>query len=330
MILAADVGGTHTRIGLLDPPDLHYIHSLETFRSQDFSDFETLLSRYRDLHHPHVEAACVGVAGPVRMGRSETVNLPWVVDCRVAQRVLAAGAAWVINDLLAMAHGVTGLSEAQVVTLHPGTADAAGNRAVIAAGTGLGEAGLFWDGTRHLPFATEGGHCSFSPLDAVDDEMLLWLRRRYAHVSWERVVSGQGLVNIYEFLRQSGRGSESPLVRQSMEAGDPAAAIAAGAEAGDELCAAAMGRLCRLYGSETANLALKLMATGGVFVGGGIARKNVGALQTGGFVEAFRNKGRMSSLTEAIPVRIIMDELIGLRGAARCAAAKVAEVGSRT
>lgn len=320
MILAADVGGTQTRIGLFDAGDLHRIHALETFHTQEFSAFAEVIGRYRDRHSETVDGACAGVAGPVRAGRSETVNLPWVVDCGQLQESLSIDAAWVINDLQATAYGTAGLSDDEVVTLNPGSANATGNQAVIAAGTGLGEAGLFWDGTRHLPFATEGGHSDFAPQDATDAELLARLRSRYAHVSWERVLSGPGLVNIYEFLRDSGRGEESAAVQEAIRSGDAAAAIALGAEAGNLLCRATIDRFCRFYGAEAANLALKLMATGGIFLGGGIAAKNAAALQAGGFLEAFRSKGRMSRLVGAIPVRIIMDQLIGLRGAARCAA----------
>ena len=210
--------------------------------------------------------------------------------------------------------------------LNPGAPAARGNAAVISAGTGLGEAGMYWDGDRYRPFACEGGHADYAPHtdDAVD--LLQYLRKKLGgRVSWERVVSGPGIENIYDFLRDGGRFTEPEWLRQALAAGDPPAVITASAlESKSDLCAAALDMFVSAYGAEAGNLALKVMATGGVYVGGGIAPKILPKLRTGSFVRAFTAKGRLAHLMEAIPVRVITNEHTALLGAARCAASLAA------
>lgn len=329
MILAGDIGGTNSRLGLFADDDLSQAVHLETYPSEEYKAFRPIVAKFRATYPQPIRAACFGVAGPVKAGRSETVNLPWVVDAAELQTELGLPSVWVINDLESTAYGIAELGDDDVVVLNQGAKGATGNVAVIAAGTGLGESGLFWDGDQHQPFSTEGGHCSFAPGDDTEVALLQWLQKQFGHVSWERVVSGQGLVNVYRFLRDSGRGEEPAWLTTELAQGDDAAVIAKAAAAGKSaLCQAAMDRFCRLYGAEAGNLALKVMATGGVYVGGGIAPKNIAALQAGSFLAGFLDKGRMRELVAAIPVKVVMNQFTGLRGAARCAKLRSAQAGA--
>jgi glucokinase len=275
-----------------------------------------------------VTHACFGVAGPVMRGRAEVTNLPWTVDAREAAAALRLGEVWLINDLEATAYGIAALPASDFVVLHAGAPGATGNAAVIAAGTGLGEAGLLWDGARHRPFACEGGHATFAPTDDVQVRLLQYLLKRYAHVSWERVLSGPGLLSIYEFFRDAGAGEEPTWLRESLREGDPAAVISRAAlEGRSPLCARALDLFVALYGAEAGNLALKVLATGGVFLAGGIALKILPKLQEPTFREAFVAKGRARALLEAIPVRVIVNDKAALLGTARYAALRAGLVG---
>ncbi|HEY7678380.1 MAG TPA: glucokinase [Candidatus Methylomirabilis sp.] len=322
MILAGDIGGTNTRLAFFKAAGggLRPVVE-ETLPSREQESLEAAVSRFVSAHRLPVEGAGFGVPGPVVRGRCEATNLPWVVDARRLARHLGIPGVSLLNDLEANAYGIPELSPGDLVPVHPGAPDAVGNAAVIAAGTGLGEAGLFWDGTRHHPFACEGGHTSFSPTDGTQVRLLQYLLERYEHISWERVLSGPGLHNIYLFLRDTGGGGEPPWLRDELGRGDPAAVISRAAlEGRSALCARALDLLVALYGSEAGNLALKCMATGGVFVGGGIAPKILPKLQEPGFREAFLAKGRMRRLLEGIPVRVIVNDKTALLGAAHRAA----------
>jgi glucokinase len=321
MILAGDIGGTHARLALFAPEagQLRCVAE-ETHASRQYADLESLVRQFVAAHPLPIERACFGVAGPVRRGRCEATNLAWVVDAGQLARELRLASVGLINDLEATAYGVAALTPEDLITLNPGAADAAGNAAIIAAGTGLGEAGLYWDGAGHHPFATEGGHASFAPSDELQAELWRYLRREYEHVSWERVVSGPGIYHIYRFLRDTGRGDEPPWLRQQLQHGDPAAAISQAALAGTSaLCEQTLDLFAALYGAEAGNLALKLMATGGMYVGGGIAPKIVKKLTDTTFMAAFVAKGRLQSLLQEIPVRVILNDRTALLGAARYA-----------
>jgi glucokinase len=271
-------------------------------------------------HDLMIEAACFGVAGPVRHGRSDTTNLPWDVDARELARALHLSSVGLINDLEAHAYGIAMLAPDDFVMLNQGALDASGNAAVIAAGTGLGEAGLYWNGQQHLPFAGEGGHSSFAPSDPLQIELLRFLSHEFGHVSWERVLSGPGLYNIYRFLRDTGRGEESAWLTDEMQQQDPSAVISHAALANTSaLCRQALDLFVVLYGAEAGNLALKLMATAGVYVGGGIAPKIIQKLTDSTFMDAFVAKGRLKPLLQEISVRIIMSDKVALLGAARFA-----------
>jgi len=323
MILAGDVGGTNTRLAFftLQHGQLQAIVA-ETFRSRQQTNLESLVRRFVSSHRQPIERACFGVAGPVRHGRCEATNLAWVVDASQLARELSLKNVGLINDLEANAYGIAILSPDDFVTLNPGAANASGNAAIIAAGTGLGEAGLYWDGVAHRPFATEGGHATFAPTNALQAELLRYLMEqgKYDHISWERVVSGPGIYTIYRFLRDTGRGDEPPWFREQILQGDPAPVIAQAALSGTSpLCEQTLDLFVALYGAEAGNLALKIMATGGMYIGGGIAPKIIKKLLTSTFMEAFIAKGRLRPLLQDIPVRVILNDKTALLGAARYA-----------
>src|SRR5262249_28710731 len=297
----------------------------ETFPSRAYASLDEIVRAFVAAHDVHIAHACFGIAGPVRHGRSEAINLAWAVDAQQLAQALGLATVWLINDLEANAYGAVGLAPEDWATLNEGDPAAEGNAAVIAAGTGLGEAGLYWDGKQHWPFASEGGHASFPPSDALQIELLQYLRQQFSHVSWERVLSGPGLYNIYTFLRDTQRGVEPAWLTEELRQGDAAVTISRAALAGTcELCARALDLFVILYGAEAGNLALKVMATGGVFVGGGIARKINGEREEASFMQAFCTKGRLQPVLEAIPVRVILNEHTALYGAARCAARRSA------
>ena len=321
MILAGDIGGTKTRLALFRLAGERFdLRSEQSYPSREYHDLDGIVAAFRAAFPGEIREACFGIAGPVRDGRSQTTNLPWTIDARVLGRSLGLPRVRLINDLEANAYGIAALDPDDLFELRAGL-PGAGNAALIAAGTGLGEAGLFWDGTAHLPFATEGGHTSFAPADRLQDELLVYLRRKHEHVSWERVLSGPGLYNVYLFLRDTGRGEESPSLAERLAREDPAAVISETAiEGRSPLAEQALELFVALYGAEAGNLGLKFMATGGVYVGGGIAPKILKALKGAAFVQAFLAKGRMKPLLETMPVRVILNDRTPLLGAARCAA----------
>jgi glucokinase len=324
MILAGDIGGTNARLAYFQAQNGHFrLVSERTFPSREHSELGEIVCRFLDETGSKPEAACFGIAGPVRNGRVETSNLPWVIEqSRLAQQI-SLPATLLINDLEASAWGIGALSASDLVPLNRVSGPTIGNQAVIAAGTGLGEAGLFWDGTEHHVFACEGGHTDFGPRGELQIELLKFLEGRFGHVSYERILSGPGLVNVYEFLRERGHHKESPQLAAAMQTGDPAAAISGAALDGScPIAAQALEVFLDVYGAESANLALKVMALGGLFLTGGIAPKILSQLKGPAFMKAFLDKGRLRSLVEAVPVQVVTNEKAGLLGAARCAAVR--------
>jgi glucokinase len=246
-----------------------------------------------------------------------------VIEQSVLANQIHLAATLLINDLEAIAWGIGALGFEDLVTLNPGAGTVAGNQAVVAPGTGLGEAGLFWDGNRHLVFACEGGHTDFAPRGELQVELLRFLTKEFGHVSYERILSGPGLVNVYQFLVANGCGKELPELTAAMQTGDPAAAISRAAISGkDPLAEKALDLWIAVYGAEASNLALKIMSTGGLFLAGGISPKILPKLKTPLFMEAFLDKGRMRPLVAAMPVHVVTNEKGGLLGAARCAAVR--------
>ncbi len=322
MILAGDIGGTSSRLALFEADGGPLRRAAEeTLPSRDYPDITPILKAFLGRPGRAARTACLGVPGPVRDGRCRTTNLPWLVDAAVLSRDLGFPVL-LINDLEAAAHGLGELAPEDCAVLNEGADGAAGNRAIIAAGTGLGEAGLFWDGAAHRPFGTEGGHASFAPATSLQADLLRFLARDGGHVSWERVLSGPGLASVYAFLRDAGHGEETPDLAERMRRGDPPAVITEAALKGESpLCARAVELFAGLYGAEAGNLALKIMATGGVWLGGGIAPRILPFLKRPAFLEAFTSKGRMRPLLEAMPVRVILRNDVALLGAARRATA---------
>ena len=297
--------------------------SERVFPSREHRGLGEIVTRFLDESGTRPEAACFGIAGPVRNGRVETSNLPWVIEQSVLANQIHLAATLLINDLEASAWGIGALGTEDLVTLNPGAGSVSGNQAVVAPGTGLGEAGLFWDGNRHHVFACEGGHTDFAPQGDIQIELLRYLTKRIGHVSYERILSGPGLVNVYEFLCASGWGKETAELTAAMKSGDPAAAISKAALASnDPLAAKALDLWISVYGSEASNLALKIMATGGLFLAGGISPKILPKLKGSLFLDAFLDKGRMRPLVESMPVHVVTNEKAGLLGAARCAAVR--------
>jgi glucokinase len=324
MILAGDIGGTKVNLASFNAEDLRLApEHLSTYPSHEYASLEEMALRFVAEHRVKPKHACFGVAGPVKKGRAEVTNLPWIVDAQDLARALNLKQVWLINDIEANANGIAGLVSEDFVVLNPGDKDAVGNAAIIAAGTGLGEAGLFWDGNRHLPIASEGGHAEFAPRTDLDIELLQYLRARFGQVSWEHVLSGPGTFHIYQFLRDTGQGEEPAWLAEQLRTMDPPVAITRAAlEGKSDLCIQTLDLLIAYYGAEAANLALKMLATAGVYVGGGIAPKLIKKIQDGSFLKAFVGQGRMKNLLSAIPVRVIMNDKTALIGAARYAALK--------
>ena len=325
MILAGDIGGTHARFAFFEPVAGRLrLLSEFVFASREHSGLDQILASLLASTPTRPDLACFGIAGPVRNGRVETSNLPWIVEARQVASDLHIDRALLINDLEANAWGVGILDPSDLVSLsHVHGAVASGNQAVIAAGTGLGEAGLYWDGSAHHVFASEGGHTDFAPRNDKEISLLKYLRVRFGHVSYERIVSGPGLVNVFHFLRDTGHGREPAWLLEEMKHSDPAAAISRAALDGKcPLSEQALDLFISIYGSEAGNLALKVMATGGLYLGGGIAPKLLPKLSGPLFMQSFLEKGRMQSLLETIPVNVVMNEKTALLGAARFAAAQ--------
>lgn len=328
MILSGDIGGTLTRLAFFEVADRRLrLVAKKIYPSREYTSLTELVTRFvTEYGHP-ADHAGFGVPGPVREGHAKITNLPWLVDATELARALRLPETGLINDLEATAHGLAALGANDFAILNEGLPDATGNAAVIAAGTGLGEAGLYWDGTRHHPFASEGGHADFAPRNDLEMELLRHLLTKYEHVSCERVLSGPGLHNIYLFLRDTGRGKESPQLADAMRRRDPPTVISQAAlEGGSGLCQEALDLFIALYGAEAGNLALKVMATGGVYLGGGIAPGIIQKLRGTRFMEAFTAKGRMKRLLERIPVRVIVNPDAPLLGAALYAARRAGSI----
>lgn len=324
MILAGDIGGTKTVIALYQHTGQKCLEQLriESFPSQEYLSLDTILNEFLKRSPQKIlQAACFGVAGPVINGLSHTTNLPWSLSETTLARSLNASKVKLLNDLEATAYGMLFLGEHERVILNPGKANAGGNIAVLAAGTGLGEAILYWDGKQHHPIASEGGHSDFAPRNDREIELLKYLRQRLnGHVSYERILSGPGLFNIYQFLRDSGFDSEPEWLSEELRSGDTSATVSHHALAGDApLCVAALDMFVEIYGAEAGNLALKCLATGGVYIGGGIAPKILPAMTRGSFMNAFLDKGRFATVLKDVPVSIATNPQTALLGAAHYA-----------
>ena len=321
MFLAGDVGGTKTHLALYRPGDSPRVPVINRkLPSRDHASLEALVREFlaaapgQPVRPAHV---VLGIAGPVVENHARTTNLPWQVDGVALGEALGGARVTLLNDLSATAWGLGVLAPDELEVLQPGVV-APGNRGLVAAGTGLGEALLIRDGEGWTPAPSEGGHADFGPRDAFEDELCVWLRARYGHVSCERVLSGPGLADLYRFMSDTARGGEpAAFARAFAEAADPAAVVAEAAATG--ACARArltLERFASIYGAEAGNVALKFLAVGGVYVGGGIAPRILPFLRDGRFRDAFRAKGRLAPVLEAIPVSVVLDDRAALWGAA--------------
>jgi glucokinase len=319
MILAGDIGGTKTVLALLEPGarTLTPVRE-ETYSSRQSATFDAILGRFLDgSPSVSITSACFGVAGAVVDGRCSATNLPWQLEERHLMAAIPAPRVKLLNDLEAAAWGVINLPETELLTLQAG-APMKGHMAVIAAGTGLGEAIIFWDGQKYSVMASEGGHCDIAPRTEMEDDLVRYLRKKFGgHVSYERVLSGPGFFNIYSFLRDSGFAPESDALREKLKSGDASATVATeGLSGSDAICVKTLDLFASLYGAEAGNLALKVMAVGGVYIAGGIGPKLKDKLVDGTFMQAFCDKGRMSNLLKHTPVRLALNPKAPLLGAA--------------
>lgn len=320
MILAGDIGATRTRLAAFQTEGNRLDCVVQkTYASQEHSGLREVLAQFIRTEGIPVHSACFGVAGPVRGGQSKISNLPWTIDCRELATQINVNSVGLMNDLEAYAYGIDALESKDFVTLSEGSEDAEGNRAVISAKTGLGMAGLYWDGYRHHPFACEGGHADFAPRNEMQAELFSYLQKKFGHVSCERVLSGPGIRNIYEFLRDTHKAEEPTVLRdQIASARDVSALIAQLASQGKApLCEQTMDIFVSILGAETGNCALRYMTTGGIFIAGVIAAKNVERLKQPAFLQAFLDKGRMAPLLRDMPVKVIVNDDCGLIGSAR-------------
>ena len=338
MILAGDVGGTKVHLALYNFDNGKLVRARdEKFPASEYACLDDVVKAFLAQGveaKQDIVASCFGCPGPVRDGRLKLTNLPWTLDARELQRSLGIEHIFLINDLEANGFGVPELAGDKIHTLHEGDAAAVGHRGLVSAGTGLGECLLIWDGKlrRHTPIPSEGGHTDFAPRDDRDIALLQYLRQTLnGRVSFERVVSGIGIKNVYAFLRDALRMEEPEWLKHRLENEDPNAVIGTLAESGEsEICSEAMRIFSAAFGAEAGNIALKLLAHGGIYLGGGIAPKIIKTMSSGPFLEAYFDKGRMRPILESIPVRIILDDTCALLGAAAYAEARAAELSGRS
>jgi glucokinase len=334
VILAGDIGGTRTRLAFFERASGSLrMASDREYPSREHKGLDEIVSAFlRDVPGKQVSAACFGVAGPVVSGRVATPNLAWLVDAKSISGLLAINSVWLINDLEAHAYSLSGLTADDFKQLNTKCGIAkAGNAALIAPGTGLGEAGLHWNGLRHVPFASEGGHADFAPRNELEIELLRYLTNKFERVSYERVLSGPGLVNVYNFLRDTHKEPEPDWLHEELsQAADAAGVVARNALAGKAaICERALEIFVTVLGAEAGNSALRFMATAGVFIGGGIPAKILPRIEAPDFMKAFLAKGRMKPMLEAIPVSVILNGKSGLIGAARCAMLNSEQAGEK-
>jgi glucokinase len=318
MLLAGDIGGTKTALAIYTPESgARHPIAEATFSSKDYSSLVDIVSRFLSERQTSLGRATFGVAGPVVEGRVQVTNLPWVVDAESLRHTLGTPV-HLLNDLEAIAHAIPFLDAADLAPINAGQAVAHGTLAVIAPGTGLGEAYIVWDGKHYQPQASEGGHTDFGPTDDLELELLRYYLPRWPHVSYERVCSGLGIPHLYAFLKETGRAAEPDWLRTSLaECEDPTPVIVqAGVEGRAEICSRTLDLFVSILGNETGNLALKVKATGGVYVGGGIPPRILPRLQSGEFFSRFTRKGRFADLLARIPVHVILQARVALLGAA--------------
>jgi glucokinase len=321
MILVGDIGGTRTRLAAFQTEGSRLECVVQkSYPSQEHEGLPEILPDFVRGQGIPVHSACFAVAGPVRNGRSKISNLPWTIDSRELATQLRLDKVGLLNDLESYAYGIDALESKDFTTLSEGSEETEGNRAVISAKTGLGMAGLFWDGFRHHPFACEGGHADFAPRNEVEMDLLSYLQKKHGRISYERILSGPGIRNIYEFLRDTKVAEEPAWLKDEIAASHDVSATIAGAATGGkaQICEKTMEIFVNVFGAETGNCALRYMTTGGIFIAGIIAVKNVERMKAPSFMQALLDKGRMGTLLREMPVKVILNDDCGLIGAARC------------
>lgn len=323
MILAGDIGGTKTNLALFElKDDTLIIQKQQQFPSREFSSFNDVIEAFKEKNSiADITAACFGIAGPVIDGHCRTTNLPWEISTIDLQSYLGVEKVRLLNDLEATAYGMLYLPEDQFVSLNPMGRKVNDNRAIIAAGTGLGEAMLYYDGTAYHPIGSEGGHCDFAPLTPQQDRLLAWMRNRYpGHVSFERILSGKGVYTLYEFLAESGFAPQPSSMLNVPEGKDKSAIVSECAlKEHHPLCMEALRLFVEIYGAEASNLALKSMSLGGVYIGGGIAPKILPILTNNHFMNGFLSKGRFNEMLQGMEVKVSLNPETALLGAAHYA-----------
>jgi glucokinase len=335
LILAGDVGGTKVALALFDFQSGNLHHAAEKrYPAKDYPGLEAIVKEFLAEYQQEgkISAACFGVPGPVRHGVLRLTNLPWTLDSRKLSLDLGIDHVFLINDLEANGYGIPELKAEQIFTLSAGDPSSAGSRALISAGTGLGEAFLVWNGKRHIPMASEGGHSDFAARNEDEIDLLRHLQKKLGgRVSYERVIAGVGIKDVYDFLRDVRKMDEPAWLRERMATEDPNAVIGElGERCQNDLCAKTLDIVVGAYGAEAGNLALKVLATGGVYVGGGIAPKILKKLEDGTFMKAFTDKGRLSDLLVQTPVRVILESRAALIGAAAYAEARATELSGHS
>ncbi|MDN3509154.1 MAG: glucokinase [Candidatus Neptunochlamydia sp.] len=315
--LAGDIGGTKTHLALFKEEQRKVICLKEQkFPSQKYPNLRLIVKEFLKDVNEKVVKGCFGIAGPVKKGKSQATNLPWLVEGAVLSKELSNNKVSLINDLEANAYGLNMLQEDGFFLLNEGDKKAEGNKALVSAGTGLGEAGIFFGEKRDIPFACEGGHTDFAPRDEREDSLLRFLRKKFGHVSYERILSGPGLYNVYQFIVETKVEGEKEDVLEEIASGDSPRLISEkGLSGNSKACRKALELFVSIYGSEAGNVALKMFALGGVYIGGGIAPKILSFFKEGSFIDSFKRKGRFSNLLGEIPVRVVLNDKTALLGA---------------
>jgi len=317
MILAGDIGGTHARLGLFERAGSIAPTVRATYLTREASGFEELIRRFL-TEHPgtNLSSACFAIAGPIHNQCCHMTNIPWIIDARALSQHFAIPQVSLINDIEAHAMGLPLLHPEDLIVLQPGVKQV-GTQAMVFAGTGLGEAGIFWNGRQYYPVAGEGGHVDFAPRNDLEIELFLHLQKQYGHVSYERILSGAGLSAIYRFLISSARVRASQKVESEMQTKAPSHVITEWGKTGkDEACVQTLDLFLSIYGAEAGNMALKFLSVGGVYIGGGIAAHLVEAVKKSSFLSSFSDKGRFQGLLESMPVSIVSSDESALLGAA--------------
>ena len=317
VILAADVGGTKTNLTLFQIQGGDLVPLKEkSYSTKKYKSFLEMVATFHTADMPKINGICLGVAGPVIRGKVYGTNFPWAIDSEEISRELHIRSVSLINDMEANAYGLAALQEKDFETLKSGT-KIPGNAALISPGTGLGEAGMFWDGSHYHPFACEGGHCDFSPRNELDIKILQHFQKKYEHVSWERLISGPGILELYVFLRHISGIKEPQWLSNQMSQGNPSAIITGTAMEGkDSVCVETLDVFIRFLAIEASQLALKFKATGGIYIGGGILPKIITGINRDVFYNNFVQSGRLNALLEMVPVKVILNEKTALLGAA--------------